>query len=373
MENEFINSPLGELNPKFDFARLTPEKIAEHVEKIIRGGNEISDELQARIITSNEESTINYLFEKNGIGCFSRSSIIVIKGKPKCGKTKFLIGLIIAVQKGERLGFKIKQKGRSVIIYVDTEQSRAKTSEIKAKIDSLSGTSDNGSSFLFIVINICADSPYERRKYILEVLKIFNPDALFIDGIKDLIDSLDVNDARKCGEVIEFLMQISQKYNLALVTTIHENKGNDYLRGHLGSELLNKCSECWQVRKSGGIFQVEQTETRNQPVSGLNFQLNEDILPVLIDIPSKFPMTEEKPENKFREAFLKCLPEGAMVKYCELKTKYATETKLSLKTAEKHIKKAVEDGIIKNNDGIYEFNYPKEILLPIPSTLTPTL
>jgi hypothetical protein len=346
-------------NPPFDLKYLTPRKIMDHIDGIISGDNDISEEINSRMVDASEDSVINHLFERGGYGCISRGDIIVIKGKPKNGKTMFLTGLIVAAVQGEHIGFKAKQRGLT-IIYADTEQNRANTAMIRRRVQGY--CMNNFSDIKLIFLNFRSDSPSERRRIILEAVKLFKPDLLIIDGAKDLIDSLDVNDARKCGEVIQFLMSLSQENNLALVTTLHENKGDTNPRGHLGSELLNKSSECWQVRKAtGGIFNVEQTETRNHPVPGLNFQLNKDVIPVLIDIPSKFPMTEEKRENKFREAFQKCLPEGVRLKYSELRSKYASETKCPEKSAENHIKKAVKEGIIKKDDedGKYAFNYQK--------------
>lgn len=57
------------------------------------------------------------------------------------------------------------------------------------------------------------------------------------------------------SNVISTLMKASEECT-AIVNVLHTNKGKEdsNMRGHLGTELLNKCSRCMEVKKDGLIL-----------------------------------------------------------------------------------------------------------------------
>jgi acetamidase/formamidase len=52
-----------------------------------------------------------------------------------------------------------------------------------------------------------------------------------------------------CQEYIDTLLQWSDELNILLLGVLHINKGDGKVRGHLGSELKNKCDFIVNVAK----------------------------------------------------------------------------------------------------------------------------
>ncbi len=366
MENTLISSPQPDLNPQFDFDILNPKKIQNHVTDILNHEG-LSEDLKARMIRISDVYPENdFLLKRNGIGCISRGDIIVLKGPAKAGKSNFFICLCSALLGGELFGFELTKEGLK-ILYIDTEQNPVDTSILTRKVHALCKHFDKSDHPLFHASNLRSDSADERCIFILELVRYLMPDILIIDGTKDLIASGDVNDAKGSGKVMQFLMSLTKNYNLALLTSLHINKGDSNIRGHIGTEILNKCSECWQISKSGEIFDVRQSDCRHLSVPGFSFKYNDENL--LVPVDHRLPMTKEKPEkNKFIETFRKCLPYGVSLTFTELKENIVLETKCKPKTAESKMTKAVNDGLIKKDavNGRYEFNHQNEMVLPLP-------
>jgi len=318
----------------------------------------LPEKLASRIISlSHSYPEIDYLLEREGIGCISSGDIIVLKGKAKAGKTTAMLCLISALLKGDYVGFKaIKQSAK--VMYVDTEQNPLNTAILTKKVHALCGYSASDDHPQFHAFNLRADPPAERCKVILDAVNFFTPDLLVIDGAKDLINGSDINDPKASGETIQFLMSLTKDFNVAILTTLHENKGDSNLRGHVGTELLNKCSECWQVRKFDDVFETEQTDCRNQSAGGFSFTFDDEKLPVhTVHITRK--AVQQTPEQKMKETFAQCLPPGISLRFTDLKSNYMALASCGDTSAEKHISKALKHGyLIKDEPGIYYFNYP---------------
>jgi len=321
--------------------------------------NKLPEHLKALLIDlSIDEPDIEFLFEKDGIGCISLGDIVAIKGKAKAGKSTLLICLIAALLKGEYMGFKALKKDCNVR-YVDTEQNRANTFRFTKKVHTICGYKTNTNKETFRTLNLRGKTPDQRSKSINEIFEYLKPALLIIDGAKDLIINGDINSPTASGEVVQQLMTLSNNYHVSIITVLHENKGDNNLRGHIGTELLNKCSECWQVTKAGDVFEVEQTDNRNEPVEGFSFILNSEKLPVAIAYAPKIAPAERLKQNKI-STFRQCLPQLTRKRYNELVTLYCEYGGCKDSTALKHIKDALNWGyLIKDDSGLYKFNYLK--------------
>ena len=69
--------------------------------------------------------------------------------------------------------------------------------------------------------------------------------CIAVDVATDLI--LDFNSVNETGEILDLFKLWMNKYNCAIIAIIHENPKGDKMRGHLGTELLNKASVAMQV------------------------------------------------------------------------------------------------------------------------------
>jgi len=295
---------------------------------------------------------------KDGIGCLSIGDIVVLKGKAKEGKTHALICFISALLKGEYLGLKA-MKQNTKVLFTDTEQNPMNTAIFVKKVHAICGFPEDEDNPRFHAFNLRGDNPEARCTLISQAVKYFKPDVLVIDGVKDLIKGSNINDPESSGATVQFLMTLTHDFNIAVLTTLHENKSlNDSnLRGHIGSELANKSSECWQVKKYGEIFGTYQTECRNEPAEGFSFTFNVENLPVPAEHTIKKSIKQLK-EQKMKEFFEQCLPEGVSLRFKDLRSKYMALADYSVTSAETHISEAYRlKFLLKDKKGDYLFNY----------------
>lgn len=346
------------INPKIDLTFISPDEILEDANALLEKSTQLSEELKKRLIDlSVPIPDLEYLFQKDGTGCFPIGDIIVLKGKQKAGKSTLLACWITAFLIGEYLGFKTLKNWR-IVIYIDTEQNPANTQKLVKKIHYLCGYPTKQNNERLIVINLRGDTPDDRMKFITEAVEKIKPDLLVIDGAKDLISNGDINDVKTSNDVVQSMMTLSKNHHLAIITILHENKKDTNLRGHIGTELINKCSECWQVSKSDLTFEVEQTDSRNKPAEGFSFTLNEMEIPVAMAYSPKVSV-HERTATKSKETFAMCLPIGESLSYTALTIKYCEFYNCKESTAHTHISNSLKSGILKNEpDGKYKFNHP---------------
>lgn len=93
---------------------------------------------------------------------------------------------------------------------------------------------------------------------------------VIIDGIRDLM--LDINNAGESVEVINRMMEWSSRYDLHIHCVLHLNKGDNNVRGHIGTEMSNKAETVLVISKSNenpGISEVHALHIREKSSSRL--------------------------------------------------------------------------------------------------------
>ena len=312
-------------------------------------GENISTKIKSRLISLSSPLPENvYLLEKNGVGVISRGDIIAITGKHKQGKTQVEKIFSAALLKGNFLGFTaIKQNIK--VLYIDTEQNPINTQKFAKDVHKLVGWRDDENNPLFFCLNLRADSAEDRINITQEAVSALSPDVVMIDGIKDLLS--DINDTTQSAKVLNLLMKLTKDFPIALFAILHENKNDANLRGHIGTELANKCSEIWKVKKDGNLFEVTQEVSRNAPADGFTFRILEGMITEgeILQKIDKTAEAERKMRLNFQHSLLK-----KNLNYSELREVYMEVSGLAKKTAETHISTAIRRGYIKRKeDGIY--------------------
>jgi predicted ATP-dependent serine protease len=315
------------------------------------------DKLKSRIIDLSENyPDIEYLFERNEQGCFSIGDIQAIKGKAKSGKSTFMISLLATLIAGENMGFKALKTGCNSM-YIDTEQNPRNTAILAKKVHSVCLLSTRENNERFTAINLRGDTPKDRKHLINEAVQKYRPDFLIIDGIKDIIEGGDINAPTESTEAVQFLMTLTREFNLSVLTVLHENKNDQNMRGHVGTELLNKCSEIWQIKKIDNTFEAEQVENRNySPNIIFCFEFGEDKLPVLVDSKPKESVKDRNLRLK-HEHFKKCLPPIISKEYKNLANDYKEVAGVALKTACNHISEIIKSGYLFKDPSKNEYKY----------------
>ena len=281
-----------------------------------------------------------FLFSIGNIPSIPAGELIGIKGRAKQGKSQWeyiLISVMLAgISKGE---IKPLQPHYKVLLF-DTEQSQASLKKCCQRSLKFAGLPTDKNDIHFLPFFMRPLTIEERRKTIEDAIKEEKPDIIFIDGVRDLLQ--DFNSLEQSNELIQWLLSLTAEYGCTIVSVLHQNKAKDdgNMRGHLGTELLNKLADCFEVSKKDGKFLVSCTDSRNVPCADFAFS---------IDAEGNFQVEETTTEDKnvaraadIQRILRLCFDKKSSMTYTELSKSYALEACVSERTAQRAIKEAKE-------------------------------
>jgi hypothetical protein len=320
------------------------------------------------------KSTDNYITPPpviiiNGIAVATEGNFSASVGKPKSRKTFNVSALTATMLSGkEILGYKANMpKGKTRILYVDTEQSRVHCKKVLDRIIELAEITPEDADKRIKFILLREFNPQERRNIINKALAT-DPTIGFvvIDGIRDLIT--DINSPSESVDIINDLMRWTQVYDIHIHTVLHLNKQDDQIRGHIGTELSNKAETVLKVvrnKENTDISEVHPMVTRDQEFESFAFRINEKGLPELIegfsfakeDVMTLDRITVDQHKSALDAVFSdnKILAYGELVK--TLQQEYAAigyrRGKTSIVTLLKQLRNS---GIIECNNKKYKYN-----------------
>jgi hypothetical protein len=265
---------------------------------------------------------------------FTRGNISCISGKAKSRKT-FLIGLLISQF--------LEADFNAKILIFDTEQAFFHVQKSVKRIHSLVGfeTTENKPNLkVFALRELSTD---ERRMFVVEAINHFKTDLVFIDGVRDILK--DFNDIRESSEIVNQLMKISSVKDCHICCIMHENKGDNNVRGHAGTELQNKSETVISVTLDGNVTKVEPKYCRNIPFETFHFRINEQGLPEYCE-----PDVKPKKTDAMERLFGDLLPANVTLSFTDLREKVVYKTARSQRTAERYIREATTNSIICQNN-----------------------
>jgi len=304
---------------------------------------------------------IQYLLKINGIGCIPRGDLQAIKAKAKSGKTfalNLMVAGILADDFTEGLNLFEQPSGKCKVLHVDTEQHIRSVANKQRTIYSLLRVEEGKSINNYRVLSLRELCFSDRWKITKEAINEMKPDLVVIDGIVDL--TADFNDSAESKAFISELMTIASRENCAMLCVLHENKraGDTTMRGHLGTELVNKASEVYQVTNNKGFFTVTQTESRNASIPDWAFSIDAEGVPVIADDAPK-----SQNENKFlaRTNIIKTFfsdQENKSISYTKLTDEMAERWGVGLRTTKTVISDLLRGGTLqKDAVGNYNFKF----------------
>ena len=174
---------------------------------------------------------------------------------------------------------------QSVILYFDTEQSTYHAQRVFKRIARLTGFSHLEMKQRIQFFALRRYSVEDRIAMIDHKIRTTpNVGLVVIDGIRDLM--LDINNPRESTVVVGLLMQWTEEHNLHVHTIIHQNKGDENARGHIGTEINNKAETVLKVEKDKqqeSMSTVEAVFIRDIPFPPFAFQINGEALPELVE------------------------------------------------------------------------------------------
>ena len=231
------------------------------------------------------------------LGNFSAST-----GKAKSKKT-FNVSAIVAASLAGRQVLNYRAhlpEGKQQVLYVDTEQSRFHCHNVLERILRLAGlptTCDNENLDFICLREYSPSVRIEVIDYALRQGKGYG--LVIIDGIRDLM--LDINSTGESVEVINKMMEWSSKYNLHIHCVLHLNKGDNNVRGHIGTEMSNKSETVLVISKSNenpAISEVHALHIREKEFKPFAFTVDEGGLPVMAENHSFDGNASERSKNR---------------------------------------------------------------------------
>jgi len=207
------------------------------------------------------------IFGLDGVPVFTKKSLSTIKGKAKAGKTTCTAWVTA----------KIINENTNVL-WIDTEQGTYYASRTQHWVLSIAKLTE--SPYLkFYDIKI--HGPKQRIAIIELLIERHTPDFIIIDGIRDLV--FDINSPEEATITTNKLMRWADIYDCHILSILHENKGSDHARGHLGTEMVNKSETVIKVSSDKGITICEPEFTRGEPFSIFAFERDAIGMPQLVD------------------------------------------------------------------------------------------
>ena len=213
------------------------------------------------------------------IATLGECSLII--GKAKSKKTFSLIMFFHAIVANQttRNNFKGNlPEGKTRAIFFDTEQGEYHVQKFDKRVCNLLSITDPPN---FESYPLRKFTPEERLAIINQVIED-TPDLGFvaIDGIRDLVNS--INDEEEATRIASHLLKWTEERKIHIVTVLHQNKGDNNARGHVGTELVNKAETVLSVTRDtddNELSIVTAEYCREQDPEPFAFRINEHGLP----------------------------------------------------------------------------------------------
>ncbi len=219
------------------------------------------------------------VFSLKDIPLLTKKSISLLKAQAKAGKTTVAAWIIAQAIQAD-----------TTAIWIDTEQGEYYGSRTQSWILQIAEMSTSKNLFYY---DLKIHNPTDRVKIIEAILEMSPPDLLVIDGVRDLV--FDINSPEESTNTATTLMKWADTYNIHILTILHQNKGNENARGHLGSEMVNKAETVIKVSQNEAKQIIVEPElTRGRPFEAFALLRDDEGIPSLSDLVTSNPCASTK-------------------------------------------------------------------------------
>ena len=283
----------------------TPEQIAAQMEAARPPIG--MDELKPYLLDPSQDyPEPYYLLEFNGVPFSTIGGLQAMSGQKKNGKSFVFTMLMAAILSGDPTktrvpvylsGLRVPQRTieylghEPSVLYVDTEMEKLNSAKVLRRVHWLCGWDMRVPNERFHVLwlkTMPKDDgvpAYKNRFRMIELaVDILKPDVVFIDGLRDLLAS--INDEETATQILESLGTMAEERNMCIWNALHQNPksnsdGEDAkMRGWTGTELGNKVSDTLVSVKNktpnGVTFTVKQVDARGKDLNDWKFEITDD-------------------------------------------------------------------------------------------------
>jgi hypothetical protein len=246
----------------------------------------------SRVVHNTPPEKPNNIISIGGQSVLTQRNFMTISGHAKAGKTAF-IRLMLADMFGSNEVVTCENPNMKVV-WFDTEMTDYDVWLLTDSLVSMGVSLENIEFF-----QLRQYDPLTRKSIIKRYLET-NPaiDLAIIDGIRDLVYS--INDESEATETMTFLMNLTATLNCGIMVVLHQNKSNDMLRGHIGTECINKAESVVSVSfdKEKGQRIAKAEQTRKQPFEDVYFEFNDKGNPEFVEAPKLIDKTNWTTERQ---------------------------------------------------------------------------
>lgn len=247
-----------------------------------------------------------YMLEYNGVPFSKIGGMGAMSGQKKNGKSFVFTELIAAIVGDgcERVkqylpGLRVPERTIEFLghkpraLYIDTEMEKLSSAKVMRRVHWLCDVDMNAPfpedrfSVLWLK-NMPRDGearPYRQRFDLIKTaIEMIQPDVVFIDGLRDLVSS--INDEEAGTTILDYFGSIAEERNLSVWLALHQNpsRNNEVedakMRGWIGTELGNKVSDTLvsiKTKTANGVtFTVKQQDARDKDLDDWKFQITDD-------------------------------------------------------------------------------------------------
>lgn len=292
----------------------------------------------------------------DGLSILTRGNLSAITGKPKTGKSMFLVYNILRNflnQKDNQTSIQVfpKKEWYEGVIYIDTEQSSGtfyQRFDKLIKVCEMTGPPDWLHAYNLRIFDPLMLLRLTQSIFFDSYLKSNGLIWAVVDGIGDF-SSEGLNEESESYRIVKFIEQLALIYNCHITLVIHKNKTSDTTRGFLGSQLERKLEASFDVRQEdNGQFIVVPELLRNVGFCpSLRYQFNDFGIP-------QFKSLDYPPGFKRKMNFIEnILPKGKALSKKEVLLKITELQKVKERRAKDILEDLITAGKItedKEND-----------------------
>ena len=252
-----------------------------------------------------------HMLEYNGVPFSKVGGLAAISGQKKNGKSFVLTQLMAAIlgngnEQTQRYLPGLRVPDRTIeylrdirkddnylpkVLYIDTEMEKLSSAKVMRRVHWLCGWDMKIPDDRFAVLwlkNMPADEnikAYKKRYDLIRIaIEAIQPDVVFIDGIRDLLSS--INDEESGTQILNELGGLAEDRQMSIWNALHQNpsrKNDDdegKMRGWIGTELGNKVSDTLvsiKTKTANGVtFTVKQQDARDKDLDDWKFEVTDD-------------------------------------------------------------------------------------------------
>lgn len=263
-----------------------------------------------------------------------KEGIVSFQAKPKKGKSYSTYAFAIPLLSGLDFGSIHPTDRPNLIMVFDMELSKnTNTKRAKNQVQTIGKYGNR-----FVVCSLKGKTIEQRIKTIQEKIEKYNPGIVVIDQVAKLVN--DINNTTEANQITDILDKMS--INRSVWVVIHENKGDENARGHVGTYLSHAAVEAYTVDKKHGVFTVSLKELRDgEEEDAPTFQFAIDTEGRIIDGTDQAKQAEEQKKAEWLQNAQRLFGGDDLLSYTELCKRIVSELERKADTPEQ--KKKAED------------------------------